>query len=278
GVYSFLIVIAWTVIFQTDNIVIAGFLSTEAVAVYSVPAMMVTQLRNSITAISIPLVPAISHFEALKDYQTIMRVYTKSTRYLHYISGYICISVLIFGGPFILLWVKKDFVDAIGVLRILIFAGAFTFPQIIANSVLLGVSKHRLTFYILGSEAVANLVLSLILVQSFGIAGVAWGTAIPQLIIYIFVYPRVFYKAMEANVRDFYITAAKSAAYSIVFVLPAAYIMYKLLMPDSWLYLIIDCLVVTGVMIAGLVGVILDESDRERAFGIVRKILGRSKS
>ena len=85
------------------------------------------------------------------------------------------------------------------------------------------------------------------------------------------------YAAMGADVRDFYITAAKSAAYSILFVLPAAYIMYKLLMPDSWLYLIIDCLVVTGVMIAGLVGVILDESDRERVLGKMKKLLRRPK-
>jgi len=272
GVFSFLMVISWTLIFQTDNLVIGGFLSTEAVAVYSVSAMIITQLRNSILTIATPLIPAISHFEALKDYSKIMEVYSKSVRYLYYLSGYLCVILLLFGGPFILLWVGKEFIEAIKILHILIFAASFTFPQIIANSVLMGISKHRVAFYMLGSEAVANIVLSIILVQSYGIAGVAWGTALPQLIIYIFIYPVVFYRTMKQSVGKFYAIAGLSALKAVILVLPASYIMHELVTPDTWLKLIIDCVVVSAVMLIGLFVLILEKEDRLR---LIEKIANR---
>ncbi len=267
GIYSFLIVIAWTVIFQTDNLVIGAFLSTADIAVFSVPALIITQMRNSIMVIATPLVPAISHFEALKDFEKIMDVYSKSTRYLYYLSAYLCIILLFFGGPFILLWVKKDFVDAIIVLHILIVGASITFPQIIANSVLMGISKHRITFYILGSEALSNIVLSVVLVKSYGIFGVALGTTIPQLIIYTLIYPVVFYRVMKAPVAKFYAMASMSALKSIAFVLPTSYIVSKLILPDTWLKLIFDCAVVSLVMLAGLFAIVLENDDRKRLMG-----------
>ncbi|PKK84299.1 MAG: hypothetical protein CVT49_04000 [candidate division Zixibacteria bacterium HGW-Zixibacteria-1] len=273
GIYSFLMVIAWTLIFQTDNLVIGGFLSTADVAVFSVPAMIITQLRNSIMTIATPLIPAISHFEALNDFKKIMDVYSKSTRYLYYLSGFLCIVMLFFGGPFILLWVKKEFVDAIEILYILIIGASFTFPQIIANSVLMGISKHRLTFYILGAEALANIILSVILVQSHGIVGVAYGTAIPQLIIYIFIYPVIFYRAMKTPVRNFYSIATVSSLKAIVLILPSSYIMSKLIPPDTWLKLIFDCTAVSILMLIGLFTIILEKDDRERVAGKFSSII-----
>ena len=49
--------------------------------------------------------------------------------------------------------------------------------------------KHkRLAFWAIG-EAVANLVLSVILVRKIGIYGVAWGTAIPSIFIELLLGP-----------------------------------------------------------------------------------------
>ena len=80
GLYSVLIMVAWTVILQTDNIVIAGFISTEAVALYSIPALMVFQLRNTVKTITVPLIPAVSHYEALQDFAKVREVFARSTR------------------------------------------------------------------------------------------------------------------------------------------------------------------------------------------------------
>jgi len=272
GIYSFLIVATWIVIFQTDNIIIGALLSMEAVAVYSIAGMIVTQIRSSIQVIAIPLVPAISHFEAEKDFARIMNIYSRAVRYLYYISAYLAICILTYGGPFIILWIEKDFTDAISVLHVLIISSAVFFPQTLANSVLFGVSKHKVAFYVLITEAVTKVALSLVLVPYWGIMGAAWGTAIPQLIIYIFVYPIVFYRVMNFPVKTFYLTSIKSIAASVVFVLPPAYLMSIILKPDSWLKLIVDCSIVTVLMLTGFSLYILEPDDRKRLIG---KLFGR---
>jgi len=278
GVYSFLIVAAWIVIFQTDKIVIGIFMSMEAVAIYSVGAMIVTQIRNSIQAIAIPLVPAISHFEAEKDYGRIMSIYMRAVRYLYYMSTYMAVATIIFGGPFILLWVKKDFSATIIVLKILISAAAIYLPQALANSVLLGISKHKIAFYVLLGEALSNVVLSVILVNYLGIVGVALGIAIPQFIIYTFIYPPVFYKAMGARVKPFYLTAGKSISYAIAIVLPSAYFLSLLIRPESWLRLILDCVIVTIIAGIGFIKFVLTSDDREKFYTKIRSVLYHGKT
>ncbi len=276
GWFSFLIVATWIVIFQTDNIVIGAFISMEAVTVYSIAGAIVTQLRSAINIISVPLVPAISHFEAEKDFGRIMNIYNKSSRYLYYVSAYLALAIVFFGGPFILLWVGEDFIPAISILHVLIVTAMVFFPQMIANSVLLGISRHKIAFYILAAEAVANIGLSLLLVGRYGIMGVALGTAIPQMIIYLFIYPVVFYRVMASDVGVFYRTAARSIVFAVVFVLPPAWLMRELLAPDTWITLIVDCMVPTITAIIGMTWIILEPDDRERLFGKIRGMVTKS--
>ncbi len=264
GGTSLLIVAAWIVIFQTDNIVIGRFLSMEAVAVYAVPAMIITQLRNSIGAIATPIVPTISHIEAESDETEVMKIYFKSSRYLYYLSAYIGVGVIMFGGPFILLWVKEGFAQSIDILYILTIPAAIYLPQMIANSILFGVSRHKVLLYVLAAEGLSNIGLSLALVRSYGIVGVALGTAIPQAIIYLFIYPYLFHRVMSAKLSAFYFIAGRSILLGTLFTLPVAWIIVKMLEPDSWPRLIAGCGLVSVAMLVGFVTVILERDDRER--------------
>jgi len=264
GMTSLLIVAAWIVIFQTDNIIIGRYLSMEAVAVFAVPASIVILLRNSIMAIAIPIVPTISHIETEQDDHRVMDIYLKSSGYLYYLSSYICILLLLYGGPFILLWVKESFNESIVILQVLIVPACIYLPQMIANSVLFGVSRHIVLFYILAAEAISNIILSLILVHRLGIFGVALGTAIPQTFIYLFVYPIVFYRVMNSKLMSFYKTSIRSLLFAVAFTLPVAFFMDWALTPDSWLNLIVDCLVTTFIMLFGFARFILDSEDRAR--------------
>ena len=277
GSTSLLIVAAWMVIFQTDNIVIGRFISMEAIAVFAVPAAIVTQLRNSISAIATPLVPTISHIETEKDQSKIMMIYDRSTRYLYYLSGFIGVMILVYGRPFILLWVGPDFEMSSTILSLLIIPACIYLPQMIANSILFGVSRHKILFYILAAEGASNIILSLILVHSMGLLGVALGTAIPQLLIYLIIYPVVFYRAMNANVVLFYKSAARSTTIAVGLVAPVALLSRYAWCPDSWLSLIVDCGAASVVMLVGFLWLILESTDRERLLSRIVRRPGISK-
>jgi O-antigen/teichoic acid export membrane protein len=275
GLYAFLIVATYLLINSSDNVILGRFLSTEAVAIFAVPMAIIMQLRSSIYMMCTPLVPAISHLEAEKDIAKIVDIYSRATRYVYFLSAYFCIMVLTFGGPFLLLWVKHDFADSIEVLYILIIPAAIHMPQTIANSILYGISKHQVTLYILGAEAISKIVLSLILLGPLGIIGVALGTAIPQIIIYSAIFPWVFYRTLKAPVSSFYSTAGMSIAKAIVIVLPVALAMKWLLPPESWAAIITDGAVATVPMIFGLFSFVLLPGDKRRFVDGLKSLVGK---
>ena len=277
SVYSFLIVIAILLVYNTDNIVIGRFISMEAVAVYSIPLMFVGHTRRLFTVLTIPLVPAISHLEAENDFDRIRRIYAKSTRYLYFLSATFCILIMFYGGNFISLWLEQGFEQSKDILYILAIPAAIAIPQTVKNSILYGISRHKIAFYVLGSEGLMNLILSLILVHKMGIIGVAIGTAIPQCIIYIVVYPLIFYRALNADVGEFYLNAGRSILYALILILPIAFIMSKLLTPDSWANLIIDGGICSVICIAVLYLKILKADDKERVKSKVLAIFSKRK-
>jgi len=86
----------------------------------------------------------------------------------------------------------------------------FLVTQLISHGVLKGISKHKQLAIVLAIEATFNLLISLLLVNDFGIVGVALGTTIPLLIVNIFLVPLLTVRAINTVFFDhFYQTVLK---------------------------------------------------------------------
>ena len=116
----------------------------------------------------------------------------------------ICIIYIVMGERFILLWMGEVYAkNGINVLILLTIAQIFSLSHITSREILFSLAKLRICAYAYGAEAVANMSLSLILVQFFGIEGVAIGTAIPHIAIVLFVFPVLISKVIGIEVRDY---------------------------------------------------------------------------
>jgi O-antigen/teichoic acid export membrane protein len=277
GAVSFFIVVAWMVIFNSDNVVIGMFLSTTDVTYFSIAGMMINYLRTLINAIGIPLVPAISHFDASSDREQIAALYTKLSRYLNYLTACIAIGILFFGDRFIGLWMGEGFGPTVKVLYILIIPASIYLPQVAANSVLLGISRHRTLFKMLAVEATAKITLSVILVKPLGIFGVALGTAIPQFIIYLFIYPRIFSKIIGLKLKVYYITNLKIIMAASILTVPLSFILRFFNMISGWLGFIISVAIVVAVAAAGFWLRVLEPEDKARIADKLNIVKGRFK-
>ncbi len=266
GLVSFLIVMAWIVIFSTDNIVVGMFISTQAVAYFNIAGTIINNLRSIVASIGTPLVPVISHLDATSDLAEIAALHRKTVRYLYYISTLIGVGVFFFGRQFVGLWMGPGFDTTVTILFILIAPACIYLPQMITNSVLLGIGRHPTLLYILGVEALANIGLSLALVHVWGVYGVALGTAIPQVVIYSFVYPYVFHRTIRARLSDFYRDSGLSIATALLFTLPVAWAVSYLPLP-GWVGFLAQISAVTAVSLAGVAWRILDDADRRRFLG-----------
>lgn len=271
GVVSFLIVICWMIIFNTGNIIAGAVISATAVTFYSIAITIINYLRSIISSISVPLTPAISHIDTIQDKSEIISIYYKLIRYLYYLTSCISAGLLIFGGSFIYLWMGPDFGKTVNVLYILTIPVCIYLPQMMANAVLFGIGKHRVLLYVLLGEAASNIILSLILVHFYGIYGIAIGMALPQLIIYIFIYPIIFHRIISHPVKEFYLIAVKMVTIGAVFTVPISLIISQFYEIRNWLEFFTIIGIVTIVIITGFWFVILKNEDKARLRNMINR-------
>jgi O-antigen/teichoic acid export membrane protein len=100
-------------------------------------------------------------------------------------------ALLVRGPTFLGLWIGQQYAHDSGlVLRILLIAQILAVANFTSGNIALGIGKHKRVAIWATCEAVANLALSIILARRMGLYGVAWGTAIPSVIIHLLLYPR----------------------------------------------------------------------------------------
>jgi O-antigen/teichoic acid export membrane protein len=190
SVYAFLTTVAIQLVYQTDNVVVGGFVSTAAVTFYAIGASLVRYTDQFTGAMTLSFVPAASTFDAAGDTSRLRSLYTGGTRAMMALSLPILTTLLVRGRTFIGLWMGPQYRQRSGTVLILL-AATMIFSQAnnSAFAIAFGTDRHKVTAKWAIGEGVANLVLSVILVHFFGIYGVAIGTVIPNLFVHLILWP-----------------------------------------------------------------------------------------
>jgi O-antigen/teichoic acid export membrane protein len=87
------------------------------------------------------------------------------------------------------------------VMKILLLSVVFSSANSTSGGVAYGMEKLKRVMVWAVAEAAANLTLSIILVHKIGIYGVAWGTAIPSVVIEMLLWPRYVCRLVVMPVR-----------------------------------------------------------------------------
>ncbi|MBP7087853.1 MAG: oligosaccharide flippase family protein [Candidatus Omnitrophica bacterium] len=190
GIYSFISVVAVNIIFYTDSIVIGKFLSMGMITYYAIAANLIEYVRNFVaTAIGV-FQPVSAKLDAHKNIIGLQKLLITGTKFSLLLILPIGLFLIFFGKQFITLWMGYEYaVLSSAVLIILTLPQFSAVSQYISGTILFGMAKHKILAYLVIGEAIANLIISIILVKKIGLIGVAWGTAIPLLVTSIFVVP-----------------------------------------------------------------------------------------
>jgi len=205
SVYTFISQIADQLRFNIDNLVITMFIGLSSVTLYSIASRLVGYFMQFMMSAIGMLAPLFSQYEASGNYDSIRDKFIFTTK----ISGYLSIMVggtlIIFGKAFIQRWVGIEYTNAYPILLILVIPIILALMQSPSIQLLYGISKHRFFAISNSVEGVANLVLSLILVRKYGLIGVALGTAIPMVIIKLFVQPVYTCRVIKLSIKKYYL-------------------------------------------------------------------------
>jgi len=164
---------------RTDEIVIAAFLPLSAVAPYAI-ALRLSEtaqiLTNQFMKILLPLA---SELHAEHDQGHLRSLYITSTRLTLAIFLPVGCTLVVLARPLLTLWVGAAYAGFAHLVLILTLANLIDTSLWPAGSVLQGMARHRPLAVMSMCTAVANLALSIALVRSWGLTGVALGTLIP---------------------------------------------------------------------------------------------------
>ena len=202
GVWAAVFNLGQQLIYYSDNLVIAGFVSAAAVTTYAIGGNLVEYLRSVVSSMTSTFTPLASSLEASGGDAPLRRLLIQGTRAAFLVALPIEIAFLLRGSTFIRLWMGPQYAITSGhVLQILVIAQVFLNGSHSPTAILYGTSKHRINAFWVLAEAAANLTLSIILVRRIGVIGVAWGTLIPSAAVALLLRPRYVANMLELPFR-----------------------------------------------------------------------------
>ena len=187
--------------FQTDILTVSFFVGLMAVTHYTVGSTLVMYYLDAVAAIVGVFVPVLSMQKSVDDHEGFERSFLAGSRVALCASAFICFGLIVWSKDFITRWMGVKFTDAYPVVVILAIAVFLETSQSTSVNALYA-SLHQKAYAILNiSEAVCNLILSILFVRPFGMMGVALGTLIPSIVFRGILQPIVVERLLHISKR-----------------------------------------------------------------------------
>lgn len=170
--------------FETDALVIGAFMDVGAIPHFTVANSFILYLMEFVVTIAAVVMPTATRLQTegkTGDLREIFLKWSKITFSLTIMAG---LFLLVLGPRFMAWWVGPEFErPAGGVLQILMVSYLIFLPvRGVALPILMGLGKPKLPTIGFLVAGVLNLGLSILFVRRLGLAGVALGTAIPNVL------------------------------------------------------------------------------------------------
>lgn len=197
------------VVNNTDNLIMSAFVGLSSVGIYSNYLLIETSINTALNGVFGAFTASVGNLGATENKDKVFSVY-KVINFLGFILyGYCTIAFLVMYNPFIEAWAGKEYLFPMSIVLIMEM-----------NFYVRGMRKATLIFrdamglywydrYKPIFEIVINLVVSLVLVQKIGVAGILIGTLVSNLTTCFWIEPLVTYKhGFERSVSHFFKTYA----------------------------------------------------------------------
>lgn len=189
--------------FQLDALVISAYIGLSAVAHFNIASILAMHFGFFVVSCMGVMGPLFSRLHGANDHESLKKVFIFSTRISVCISSYVGFGLIAWGKPFIERWMGPEYLDAYPVLVVLTLGGIFALWQSPSVSLLYATSKHKYYALFNTVEGVINLILSILLVNKYGIFGVALGTFIPMAIIKLILQPIYVCRVSSINYKEY---------------------------------------------------------------------------
>ena len=274
--YTFISMFAMQLVYYSDAFVIGYFLTAAAITIYTIPWSLSEYTNKLILAIAQTFVPVFSEQDATEGNEEIYRTYITGTKFMLLISNLLCIGILAVGDHFVGIWMGPRYaVECSLILSVLFITQLIKGPQLLSYSILLGTSNHRkFSMYNFGFSLL-NLFLSIMLVQRFGLIGVAIGTAITQITFFGIVTPILTSRVINSSILDYLKqTYLRSIGPALLLYFSLKYLS-GVAEPNTYGLLLLQAMGAAVVYLVSAYFLLLDSSERSIVLAAVQRLLGK---
>ncbi|MFV0249432.1 MAG: lipopolysaccharide biosynthesis protein [Bacilli bacterium] len=227
----------------TDNIVISKFIGLIAVGFYSNYLLIINSLNNIVNQIFNSITSSIGNLVVTTNSKRSYRIYENLNFFSFWLYGLCSICIMVMINPFISLWIGSEYTLGIEVV-FLLASNLYTMGmQNVTNSFrnsygLFYIARFRPVIMV-----IINIVVSILLVQFIGIAGVIIGTIFSRLVTTTWLDPYIVHNhGFKISPKKYYL---KYSLYLLVFIL------------TNWIvYFVTSKIIISNIFMWILVGII----------------------
>lgn len=215
SIFAFILIGGTRIITDAGNILVGAFVGAAAVTFYAIAGSLTTYALSVIGGISTTIAPRASDLEARGNHEGLKTLCLTGTRFILLIGLPILLTFVLSGDMFVRLWVGEGYGQSYGPLVLLSISWAFNFIQSASACILMGVSRHKIAAWLVLVQAALNVVLSLYLVRSIGMLGVAWGALISSVVMNL-VFQVHALRLLEIPIGRFFVQAIAPAGIALL--------------------------------------------------------------
>lgn len=164
------------------DVVILGWFKPAAEIGYYAAGQKIVQLLYTMPAIvATAIFPALSRLAGKSEHQKVSLIMEKGVSLVFTFAIPLTLGGIILANPIIHLLYGQEYMPSVLTFQILLLTMLVIFPQTLLANLVLVYNKQKKIAYFVGLAALGNVVLDLLLIPKFGIAGSAAGTVTVQL-------------------------------------------------------------------------------------------------
>lgn len=217
---------------QSDTVVVSFFLGLSAVTHYNIATTLVLYYMDGITAIIGVLTPVLSMKMSARDMAGVRTSMLGGTRLAICAGGFAGFGLIVWGKVFIARWMGGAYVDAYPILVVLAVAMFLDLWQSTTVNALYATMHQKTYAKVNISEALANIVLSLLLAPRLGMLGIALGTLIPSIVVRGIAQPWIIQRKLGVPARNYYAISVRTMARTLICLVIPFFIAMRLLRPN----------------------------------------------
>ncbi|WP_166966460.1 lipopolysaccharide biosynthesis protein [Yeosuana marina] len=253
---------------STDQLMIYIYVSLESVAYYNNYLLVFGKATSLLNNFFEGTKAAIGNLVAENDSKKIKKVFWEMMALRFFIGGFLFITLLYLTEPFITLWLGEKYIMDPTILLLLLIS-LFLGQIIIPIENFLNAYGLFQDIWAPTTQAVLNIIISIILGKLMGISGIILGSILSTLLIIVPWKPYFLYsKGFEKSVSEYWIGFFKLAMPFIGTLIIIKYILFNVVLSDKittvidWIYLAIKTSII-AVLVYGSLLFIINQGFRD---------------